>query len=121
VLTTDEKDGLEKCDGSVTKEISARKGKEAPSADREGKKRIASPEQRTKQNERVLGRTGATRERNMANTGMFSYTQNGMWKEITTHIMACSGGDCTGSWEGVTSTTGSMSSEITDIVLGSGD
>jgi len=43
------------------------------------------------------------------------------WKEKSgsaTHIMACSRGDCTGSQEGITSTTGSMSSKITNIVLG---
>ena len=57
MLTTDEKDGLEKCDGSVTKEISARKGKEAPSANREGKKRLASPDSaRNKMNECSGGR-----------------------------------------------------------------
>jgi hypothetical protein len=57
----------------------------------------------------------------VTNTGsMFAHTSKNK-KGITTHIMACSGGDCTGSWEGVTSTTGSMFGEITDIVVGEGD
>jgi len=126
---TDEKDGL----GSVTDlwwEISSRKGKaqkgkEAPSGDRISQ---TAPKMKwtsghgwqrqvgtagTKQRRRQKGR--ARRRIQVTNTSMTK------WKEKSgsaTHIMACSRGDCTGSQEGVTSMTQSMSSKITNIVLG---